>query len=219
MAKLFFVGDSIGVGAWDECGGWVARLSGKIMQQNMQRENLYCLPYNISVSGDTFEDALNRFDNEVYCRLDDDDAGKIQFLFSLGSNDAIFRQNENRQRFTDEAFKNNIFKLIERAKQYSTNISFTGLLPVNEELVSPMPWSPEESYKNSAIKNYEDIIKGICSTQELNFLPMYQTWLNMPQYKELFSDGVHPNSKGHALMAEQIGAFLLTDAFYRFHGA
>ena len=57
MAKLFFFGDSITAGAWDERGGWVGRLIGQVMAMNIDghatQDGFYCFPYNLGVSGDT----------------------------------------------------------------------------------------------------------------------------------------------------------------------
>ena len=38
MGTLFFIGDSITTGAWDERGGWTNRLIGKIMDHTIQAD-------------------------------------------------------------------------------------------------------------------------------------------------------------------------------------
>jgi lysophospholipase L1-like esterase len=219
MAKLFFVGDSLTAGAWDERGGWVARIIGKIMQQNLERKNSYCMPYNLGVSGDTFAGVLQRFDDEISRRICmDEDKNKIQIIFSLGTNDSIYFQNRQISLFTENEFKTNVQACVQKAKKYTDNIIMIGNLPVDESLVSPMPWSPEESYQNDRIKLFEDIKKDVSREEVITFLPVFDDWVSKVDYKNLFCDGAHLNTAGHAIFAQKIGKKLLTEAFYKFHG-
>ena len=61
------------------------------------------------------------------------------------------------------------------------------------------------------------MIKASCAEQDVAFLDLYDTWLSMEDYTSYFIDGVHPNTKGHTLLAKQIGDFLLNDEFKTFH--
>lgn len=222
MAKIFFIGDSITTGAWDDQGGWANRLISQIMAKAMDDlENpnaFYCLPYNLGVSGDTIADILPRFKKEVAARCDTDNKSeKIQIVFAVGINDSTYLVKENKPRFSDKKFQNNLDKLIKKAKKITNNISFIGLLPVDDALLDPIPWAIEKAYANRYVEKFEAMIENRCQTNDIPFLPMYERWLNMPDYKDHLIDGVHPNTKGHALMAQEIGDFLFTKEFYQFH--
>jgi lysophospholipase L1-like esterase len=223
MSKLFFIGDSVTLGAWDEQGGWASRLTGKIMNKTMQanfcRGSFYCLPYNLGISGNTAEDLLVRIEREIYDRVneDEDPNEAIQFVFAIGINDSIFLVNEKRPRFSDDTFKRNIQSIIKKSQNIAQRISFIGLTPVQDELLDPIPWAQDKSYANCYVERYEMMISEICDEAKIPFLPLYERWLSTPNWRDLQLDGVHPNSKGHELLAQQIGDFIFTDDFFRFH--
>ena len=62
-------------------------------------------------------------------------------------------------------------------------------------------------------------MSNFCVKQSLPFLPLFDSWVAMPDYKSLLIDGVHPNSDGHKIMSEQVGHFLINDAFIKFHSS
>ena len=222
MAKLFFIGDSITAGAWDAQGGWVMRLMGKIMDKTRTSERkfkgFYCMPYNLGVSGDTAPDVLRRMKNEVTARVYGGAADDtVQFIFAFGVNDSVYSLEENKNYYTDEEFQDDVARIISLAKIYTNNISFIGLLPVDETCVNPVPWAPERAYKNDCIKHFNTMLSSLCEANDVAFLDLFYKWKTMTDYQDYLSDGLHPNSAGHELMAQQIGEFLLTSEFEKFH--
>lgn len=222
MAKLFFIGDSITTGAWDEQGGWANRVLIRTLQKTMKaeqcNENFYCLPYNIGVSGDTVPDVLDRLEDEVKRRLDPDaENEKVEFLISIGVNDSIYMLEEDAPRFTNEQFKKNIENLIKQSNKLAQRVSFFGLSPVDDTLLNPIPWAPDKAYILDRVKQFNKIIQKACQNNNVPFLSILDDWLALNDFKDFLFDGVHPNNKGHALMAEKIEPFLFNDAFYAFH--
>jgi lysophospholipase L1-like esterase len=222
LSEIFFIGDSITAGAWDASGGWVGRIISRIMNEtikaNFKEKAFYCLPYNLGVSGDTVADVLLRLDGEVVSRIEQENNKEdIQMVYSIGVNDTLFMLEEGRPKFTDVEFEANIECLIELSKSISENISFLGLLPVDDVLLNPIPWAPEMAYFNEHIKRFECIIERVCKAHNLPFLPMFERWMRIPDYKKYLIDGIHPNSHGHSLLAQQIEEFLITDDFFAVH--
>lgn len=223
MSNLFFFGDSITAGAWDEKGGWVARVIQKVMtqtahcttQKNDESKSFWCLPYNLGVSGDTIPDVINRLEREISARARPDENNQI--LISIGVNDSVYMVEENRPQFIDQEFSDNVHSLISLMKKITDQYAFIGLTPVDDALLDPIPWATEKAYRNSLIQNYETIIQNICTKTGTPFLPLFEKWISNDNYTSLLIDGVHPNSAGHALLAEQVSRFLLTDEFYEFH--
>ena len=220
MAKLFFFGDSITAGAWDERGGWANRISGQIMQRVMSDEGFYCEPYNLGISGDTAHGVLQRMESEIAARRDPYDKNEtIQIVFAIGTNDSQYLNKANKPLFSDEAFSETLQKLIAKAHTITTHISFVGPLPVDDDLVDPVPWALGVSYTNRQVRRISRLIEQACAKAGLPFLSLLDLWQKQPNYKSLLFDGCHPNSEGHALMAQQIGDWLLTPEFFEFHKA
>lgn len=222
MAKLFFVGDSITAGAWDEKGGWASRLTGQIMQEtinaNFTEKGFYCLPYNLGVSGNTVADILPRLKDEITARLDPENPDEaIEIVFSIGVNDSAYMTIEDRPCFTDREFQENLECLVMLSRKMARRISFIGILPVDDDLLRPVPWAPEYTYACEHIKRFEKIIASVCQKHGIPFLPLFEKQFSMPDYKDYLIDGIHPNSKGHSLLAREIGKFVITDAFRIFH--
>ncbi len=222
MSKLFFIGDSITTGAWDEKGGWANRLIGQVMEMTMQagfKEGaFYCMPYNLGVSGDTVVDILPRLADEIQCRIAPEDTHEtIQIVYAIGVNDSVYMVEEDRPRFTDEEFRQNLQHLVKLSQQLTKHICFIGLPPVNDDLLNPIPWAPEKAYIAERVNRFENIIGQVCSENNLSFLPLFETWLQLPDWKDYLIDGVHPNSKGHELLAKQIGEFLINEKFKQQH--
>ena len=222
MSKLFFIGDSITTGAWDDRGGWANRLIGEIMQKTIEadfKDNaFYCMPYNLGISGNTIADILPRLENEINLRLDPNNSKEtIQIIYAIGVNDSVYMVEEDRPRFSNNEFKDNLQQLIALSKKITPHIGFIGLPPVDDDLLNPIPWAPEKAYAAEHVKRYEGFIADACKQHSLSFCPMFDKWLEMSDWKDHLIDGVHPNSKGHALMERQIGAFLFNDDFEKLH--
>lgn len=218
MGKLFFFGDSITAGAWDERGGWCNRVIGAVMAENIRNDNFYCVPYNLGISGDTVEGILQRLKNDIALRTDTDNPDEpVEIVFAIGINDSIWMVNEKSPRFTDEEFRNIIDTLADTAMAVAGRVSFIGLNAIDEALVNPIPWAPDKAYLSERVKKFEDIIAKICAAKNLPFLPQFDLWNARADVRDLLIDGVHPNSKGHAFLAEQVKAFLMNDDFVAFH--
>jgi len=218
MAKLFLIGNSITTGAWDEKGGWANRLISQTMRMNMDNEDLYYIPYNLGVSGDTVEDVIARLEQEVMARsyaFNPDE--KVEFVFSIGVNDSVYLIDEGKPRFSNQKFEENLEKIIEISKKIAQRISFVGICPVDDDLLNPIPWAPDKAYSCQYVAKFENIINAVCSKHNIPFLPLFERWMSMSDWKDYLIDGVHPNSKGHELLANQIGDFIFTDQFTTFH--
>jgi len=94
--------------------------------------------------------------------------------------------------------------LIEISKKYTSKIVFVGFNACDEDKVDPIPWVSEWSYKNKLIKEFNDKAKEICEKENLGFLDIYDKL-----GKEALFDGVHPNSKGHEVIFENVKEFLI----------
>lgn len=205
MSHILVFGDSITCGAWDEEGGWVARLQKEMNRRAISSglESVF-LVSSLGVDGDTSEGLLERLETETKRRVSK--YGTI-IILAIGSNDSEFNSDLGKTHVPEERFKKNIENIFEKARIFSNNIIFVGLLPVDESKVDPIPWLPEMSYKNKYIKGYDEFIRSFCKNNKIDFVELYEKFEKM-DYKKLLEDGVHPNSAGHKKIYEIVSGYL-----------
>lgn len=207
MLQILVFGDSIAYGFWDKEGGWVTRLRKFLDEKSLADPSFYCPIYNLGIDGDTSEDLLKRFKSEVKGRLKENET---IIIFAIGINDSLYFQSRKSQWVPPKRFRENLQKLVDFAKKFSSKIIFLGLTSVDETKVDPVPWLPEASYKNEHIRRYNEIIKSICTLNKTYFIDVFGKWINL-DYKELLEDGIHPNPQGHKWLFKEVGDFLLAN--------
>lgn len=219
MGKLFLFGDSITAGSSCTQGGWASRLVGDVISMNAQAEDIqsdfWCMPYNLGVIGNTIPDVLDRLKSEIEVRLDEGDVAQI--VFAIGANDSVWLTQENRPRFTDAEFQNNLDRLISDARAITPHISFIGLTPADDIRVNPCPWAPQFGYTSERCAHFDSIIGQTCLRAGLPYLPVFQALRALPDYTCLLQDGVHPTTKGHAFLHGLISPFILSPTFLALH--
>jgi lysophospholipase L1-like esterase len=159
MANILVFGASTTQGHYDKKGGWADRIkqycTEKSINSNLEK---YYEVYNLGRAGDTTEDLLKRFDNEIKARFWDDPVTVI--IIAIGMNDSAVLSNTNKNWVSKNKYSNNLNKLYEIGKKYTDKIVFIGLTPVDESLVNPIPWVPDKSYLDKEMKDYDNLIKN-----------------------------------------------------------
>jgi len=195
MANILVFGDSIGQGYYDKEGGWVDRLKRYFLQEeiiNKWKKSVNV--FNLSISGDTTKEILNRLENEIQPRNWSEHETIV--IFAVGINDSIvFTNGENKTPVN--IFKKNLDKLIKRAKKYSNNIIFISFTPIEQSKVDPMPWSLKEHVITQYVERYDKILRDFCKTNNLLYIYLYDK-LTIQD----LSDGLHPNDSGHKTIFE-----------------
>lgn len=190
MLSICLFGDGIGEGFFDsKKGGWVSRLS-----RTFEAPNEELTIYNCSVSGDSTREVLKRFKVESGAREPD------IIIFALGVNDSWYFNNKKSQpNVSLEEFKKNIESLISKAHEMDANVTFIGPCNIDESKSMPVEWRPEVYYDNENIKKYNAEIKNICKKHNIKFIETFDLLK-----QDDFSDGLHPNSKGHKKIFDKI---------------
>jgi lysophospholipase L1-like esterase len=207
MRDLYFFGDSITYGAWDEQGGWVQRIRSSVDQAFISGRAAETMVYNQGIWGDTTADLVKRMDTEMAARFDP--AAESVIVFAIGINDAHFMTEENKDYTTPEAFERNIDKLVGIARKYAQKIAFIGLNPVDENKVNPLPWNPAKSYRLERVKLFNSLVQKVASESNLFFVDIWKDWIQI-NYRSFLFDGLHPNASGHRRIAEKVNKFLST---------
>lgn len=204
--NIFIFGDSITYGEWDKLGGWANRLRAYYDSLVLPLPQDHIITYNLGIPSETSAGVAQRLSQETQARLTPNPSSKdIQFIIAIGTNDSRWLMDENKNGVEQEQFKANLEAITVAAASFSNDIIFIGLLPCIEERVvataKRLQW--DESYNNQSIETYNEIIKQHCVNKKLNFIELYAKFKNSDP-DSLFDDGLHPNTKGHALIYDVI---------------
>lgn len=78
-------------------------------------------------------------------------------------------------------------------------------------VLTPLRRAVENREDGIELKDYVNLIKEIASLYSLPVLDLYQeSAINRETLAELTDDGLHPNDKGHGILAKEIGNYLKT---------
>lgn len=196
---VFFFGDSITQGFWDSEGGWPVRVRRFFDTKYLaEKSEGYLSFFNLGVDGDDTGDIIKRFENEVSARL----SGEVLFIFATGTNDTIFRQEDNLSEPSEYIEK--LADLHEKAKKYSDRIMFVGLTPVQDELLNPMPWSKTgKCYLTQRMRLFDEALRLFCKQQGSTYINVWDKF-NQHDLQDVMYDGVHPNDAGHEIIYNEV---------------
>lgn len=198
---ICFVGDSITLGWGDAAlGGWPARLLGRLSAQGHPVTG-----YNLGVRGDTSGAILERWRDEVRRRRRGDDP---LLVFAFGVNDAKIAA-DGSQTIRPALTARNTRQIL--ADVGTSRTLMIGPAPIDEGLMQrrlngdgalPMP-SPE----SIALVNQK--IAEEAHSAGIPFLDLLGILSSDPAWGQLMAktDGLHPSSAGHDLLADTIGAW------------
>src|SRR5437879_2933550 len=120
--SILIFGDSITWGSSDEEGGWATRIK-KYTDKKMPIPDYWSPVYVLGIPGDTTENLLNRFDQEIKVRLTEEDGEEaIMVIFASGINDSQVELQSNKNKVSPEAFRSNLKALIDRARKYTPQV-------------------------------------------------------------------------------------------------
>src|SRR3989338_2109305 len=177
--NILIFGDSITYGVLDTKGGWAARLKEFIDEKIVEsvtnaNGEYYRAVYNLGVPGDKVEDVLKRINIEAASRLDEPEYNiETRIIFAVGTNDSQWLFKDNKPRVTLEEFEKNLYKLIAEARKYVKEIIFVGLLPVDEAKTDQTPWNPLKSYRNTLVKEYNDVLQKVAEKEGIYFIEIF----------------------------------------------
>jgi lysophospholipase L1-like esterase len=192
-------GDSIAYGTGNqEKTSWVIRLR-EFLEKSSTGKGKFHLVYNCSVSGDTTNDLLKRFETECKARKPN------LIIFAIGLNDTQFFIKENKFNVELKLFKENLETLINLAEKCAQRIIFVGLTPVDEKYTVPLSRDSNRMCKNDFIEKYNSTIRRI--TRNFKFVDIFEKWTKI-DYRSFLADGLHPNEKGHDNIYENVTTVL-----------
>jgi len=154
--------------------------------------------YDLSITAETTETILARFESEAKTRKAD------VLIFQVGKNDMAYKYTEDNYLVSPEKVKTNLEEIIGKAGKITGNIIFIG--PANVDETKTMPWGLLRNlyFTNANIKKCNEIIKEVCAENNIPSLDIFGILRD-----EDLSDGLHPNASGHQKIFEKVKNFLL----------
>jgi len=219
MSQILVFGASSSEGYWNPDGGWVAKLKKVYIKRSLRNRDFWCSIRNLSISGNTATDLLERFDNETDARFSAEE-GNLVIIFDIGKNDSAYVNKIGHPSVSDAKFRKNINTLIKRAKKYTKTIIFLTITPVDEKEVYHKPFiftahGEKLFYSNSRITKFNSILYKSCKEQNVNFIDTF-TSFKKAGYEKLLFDGLHLNSSGHDLVFKIVRRFLAQKKYESF---
>lgn len=205
--NYIIIGDSITYGIGDyEDGGWSAMLKKFIVNKD---DSKICNNF-VQVAGfpgATSRDILNKIDSILDCFKYDEFNNVV--ILSIGVNDTqCFNGNF---KVSIDNYKNNIESIIKRIVARGFELVVLGLTRI--ELDGKLEFKPNKFYDNNNIAEYDQdlklilenntIPKKLCDENKIKYIPMQDVL-----QKNDFIDGLHPNTKGHKKIFEQVKKYI-----------
>ncbi|NQV00670.1 MAG: hypothetical protein HQ537_00910 [Parcubacteria group bacterium] len=207
---LIVFGASITLGLWDpKHGGWVDRLKTYLYSDDfrikIKDDFIVYSTMNLGIGGDTTNDLLERFDNEMKQRTSEDFERSQHniIIFAIETNDCKYSKSKDDVMVKPDDFKKNLNTLSNKAYKYTKKVLFIGFTKVDESKTSPIS-GKDKYYINKNVRQYNKILKDFCQDNNTLFIDMF----DLLSKKDL-EDGLHPNSKGHQKMFKRVRDFLL----------
>lgn len=144
---------------------------------------------NAGVSGDTAAQGLARLDWSLK-RAGPFDAA----IVGLGANDGLRRNSV-------EAMKKSLTSIVEKLKAQNITVFLLGMR---------LPTNFEEGYRNEFEKTYPELAKA----QNVALYPFILEGVALDKNYNL-SDLIHPNEKGHELIAEKLKSWIVSQESFK----
>jgi lysophospholipase L1-like esterase len=198
--RVLIFGDSITQGFDDPDGGWVEHLKRDYLQQKTNGIDALEI-FNLGISGDTSADVLRRIENEISVRRWPNDP--VMTILAIGVNDSADKRGQ-RLGPLDE-YEVNIKKLLNVMTKMSDQQLIVGLTPCVDSLLDPAAWSENDfRASNQRVRDYEQALLAIVNEHNLQFVPIWEKFMNEPSWEGMLPDGLHPNTAGHNLIYKEV---------------
>lgn len=210
MTILVF-GASITQGFWDTNGGWVERLRKHFNELQVQDLNGRNEPtvFNMGISGNNTANVLARIESETTARTWSHELPVV--VIAIGVNDSCRAKDGQPAKVSmrPETYRSNLEQIIQKAKPISSGLIFVGLSACDESKTTPVCWG-DFYYKNSLLKEYEEIMCQVAVKNNIPFIPVFDKFMKaLTKDPTILPDGLHPNNTGHKVIFQIVKPQLL----------
>jgi len=211
MKNVLVFGASIVHGVGGARGGWVDKLKTSL-HRDMYGEDAageICEVYELGIPGATSTDVLRHIDSEAASRLERPGCTpeETYIVILCGHNDSKAVDGPDNYVTAADVFEQNTNALLDIAQKHAKHVLVAGLSPVDERKVNPKvnPFNGRKSYfTNERIALFESIWEKTCKARGVAFVPIHSLAPEDWAARYMFTDGIHPDDKGHEWVRAQI---------------
>jgi acyl-CoA thioesterase I len=200
MAQILCFGDSLTYGMWDSQGGWVNRIRKEIDKEIIKSKYLIWHEiFNLGISGNFTRDLIKRLKIELPARLliERDPVIVVQ----IGINDTKYGQRTSES--IPAMYRKQLEQIYKFTSPYTKHVIFIGLTAVDEEIFGTKRWLDEKAaFSNSRIQEFDAVLLEFCKQNRVDYVPLFYEFFK--NAKQLLADGIHPNDRGHQLIASLV---------------
>ncbi len=185
--KITIFGDSIAKGVSEPDGGWAGIL---------ERDGYEIT--NFADDGERVEGSLEKIEDLKLTSL-----GEVVIIATGTNNCGLITNQENGESIEPdpEQLVKNFEEVLKLAEQKFARTIVLSLMP-SDGTVMPLGGEAVVSYDNQTIAQFNDLIKDLCKEYGIEFVDLLPYFLG--HEKELLADHIHPNTKGHKIIAKEI---------------
>ncbi|HMS24342.1 MAG TPA: GDSL-type esterase/lipase family protein [Acidimicrobiia bacterium] len=218
MSVVIF-GDSITNRASDETGGgWTSRLWSLIFHDfhtvyapGVKDSNHSVL--ELGIGGDTIVGVSKRFESELRTRIEIAEHGIVSDVvvgLAVGVNDSRVNGITQLPEVPLDLFEETYSAVLARLKEIGVDVFTVGLTPCDDSKMSPCLFSQDnDDYTIERIKRYDAAVQKCAAIAGVSFVevfPAFNKIIADEGLDALLADGLHPNDRGHELIAELVFA-------------
>ena len=198
-------GDSVAFGANGDNGGWVdilRRAAFRQIEATKGAEKAHI--FNLGVGWGDSRNVLARAENEILARVID--GWETEVAVAVGTNDARFLAGE--EFMTESEFRENLAKIFKTIKKFTEKIYFVEPSRLGK---SRFDFLVENTFDEKRLREFAKIAREVCEETGVEFIelaPEFSRDDGSPDLELVSFDNLHPNSRGHEVIAKVVGARL-----------
>ncbi len=189
--RIVVIGDSVVFGRVDPSnGGWV----GRVRREWTERDPGANAVFNLGIGGETSRGLRGRLVSE--CRPRNPDL----IVIGVGVNDSREAADRTKREVDIGEFEDNVSWLITAARDLAT-VVWMGMVPVDDKRTSPIG---SLYYSSSVQEDYHRVTVEQCQSHGVEMVDVWGAWSRLPpdDGQRMLWDGLHPDAKGHAMIAD-----------------
>ncbi len=192
-----------------EVDGKVLRVYANILQEDLVRRGVRGTVINAGVGGNNTDQARARFETDVLAHNPD------LVIIQFGLNDSCIDlwDGRDRPRISRETYAANLRYFVETLRERDCDVILMTANPMRWtepllKLYGGAPYDVNDPWGfNLTNREYGDAVRALASDLDVPLIDVYQRFYDYDSVagqaeEDLLLDGMHPNDRGHAMIAE-----------------